>query len=201
MIGYFSAKEMIESAQYEAPTRNFSGTIFNFCEDNAVVETDLFDKKTLRAYAKKSCNSKLTKEEESLFEEYKGGSQGDYSSNMALKINNVVECLAEFQESKRAVIMINSKNWHHYETDDAKCCRELHFYLDRTKVDEAYPPGWKLSCTGFFRAQAVDIMPKNFYFVYYVMNLIKEKLQSMELNVEIGNYTHFVTTLVATRND
>ena len=92
--------------------------------------------------------------------------------------------------------MINNTGWGHRETDKAKCLREFHFYLD-SNGDH-----YKLGCTGFFRAQAVDIMPKNFYFAYYVMEAIRKKIQ-IESNkiVEMGNYTHFVTTLVATRND
>ena len=203
MIGFISAEEMMESAEKCAPYRNFIGTIINYNEERATVVTDLFDKATLKAYAKKNCNIKPTKEEAKLFSDYKGGGQGDYSTIMDLKINHVVEALTEFPKSKRAVIMTNNNRWNHRDTDQAKCCRELHFYLEpTTKRDIPGRYGYKLSCTGIFRAQAVDIMPKNFYFTYYVMDLIKKKLQkSLEPHIELGNYTHFVTTLVPTRND
>ena len=59
-----------------------------------------------------------------------------------------------------------------------------------------------LNCTGIFRAQAVDIMPKNFYFVYKITELIQKKLNNINaVKCEIGSYSHFVTILVPTRND
>ena len=59
-----------------------------------------------------------------------------------------------------------------------------------------------LNCTGIFRAQAVDIMPKNFFFVYKILEVINEKL-NIQTNQKymIGSYTHFVTILVPTRYD
>ena len=142
----------------------------------------------------------VSEEEKKIFEtEYRGGSQGDYSIEMSGKINNVVESLVNFPNSKRAVIMMNNKWWKHDDTDEAKCCREIHFRLTPTKT-EKYP--WKLSCTGFFRAQAVDIMPKNFYFVFNIMEVVRHKIMDcLDSDIEIGSYTHFVTVLVPTRYD
>ena len=117
---------------------------------------------------------------------------------MALKVTNVVECLNKFPLSKRAVIMMNNLWWGHQDTDEAKCCRELHFYLTEEKESKTL----LLNCTGIFRAQAVDIMPKNFYFVYKITELIQQKLNDIKTdNYEIGSYSHFVTILVPTRND
>jgi len=94
---------------------------------------------------------------------------------------------------------MNNKWWNHEDTDEAKCCREIHFRLTASK-SEKYQ--WKLSCTAFFRAQAVDIMPKNFYFVFNIMQVVKDKvINSLNSDIETGSYTHFVTVLVPTRYD
>ena len=95
-----------------------------------IIETELFDELSLKYYAKKNCGMEVTDEEKKLFEtEYRGGSQGDYSIEMNEKITNVVNSLVEFPSSKRAVIMMNNTWWFHDDTDEAKCCGELHFRL------------------------------------------------------------------------
>ena len=200
MNSYSSALDMFNAALKEAPTFDFTGVIPSFNEDNALIETDLFDEKSLKYYAKKNCGMEVTEEEKKLFEtEYRGGSQGDYSIEMNEKIDNVVESLVKFPSSKRAVIMMNNTWWFHEDTDEAKCCRELHFRLTPSELNNSE---WKFSCTGFFRAQAVDIMPKNFYFVYNIMEVIRKKISdSLKSEIEMGSYTHFVTILVPTRND
>ena len=197
---YSSALEMYNDALEKAPTFDFVGLIDSFNKENAVVETELFDIQSLEYYAKKNCGMEVSEEEKKIFEtEYRGGSQGDYSIEMSGKINNVVESLVNFPNSKRAVITMNNKWWKHDDTDEAKCCREIHFRLTPTKT-EKYP--WKLSCTGFFRAQAVDIMPKNFYFVFNIMEVVRHKIMDcLDSDIEIGSYTHFVTVLVPTRYD
>ena len=200
MNRYSSALEMYNYALKEAPTYDFVGVIDLFTEENALIETDLFDEESLKYYGKKNCGMEVSDKEKELFEnEYRGGSQGDYSSEMNMKIDNVVESLSSFQNTKRAVIMMNNNWWSHEDTDEAKCCRELHFRLAPVQSDDNK---MKLSCTGFFRAQAVDIMPKNFYFVFNIMNVVKEKInESLDSNIETGSYTHFVTILVPTRYD
>jgi acetolactate synthase small subunit len=195
---YNDAKSIVDYLDQIAawPYRNFIATIVDIDEENMTVETDLFDKSTLVAYAKKNCNIRPTDEEMKLFSEYQGGEQGNYSSWMDKKIRIIAECLTEFPNSKRAVISTGG-TFHHSDTDNAKCLREMHFYLNQDMSGK-----YRLNCTGIFRAQAVDIMPKNFYFVWFVMNQIKEKLlEKSELPIELGDYTHFVTTLVKTRND
>ena len=200
MNEYSSALEMYNYALKEAPTFDFVGVIGSFTEENALLETELFDEQSLKYYLKNNCGMEVSENEKELFEtEYRGGSQGDYSDEMAAKINNVVDSLVNFPKSKRAVIMMNNKWWKHDDTDEAKCCREIHFRLTPTKT-EKYP--WKLSCTGFFRAQAVDIMPKNFYFVFNIMEVVRHKIMDcLDSDIEIGSYTHFVTVLVPTRYD
>ena len=194
---YKSAKEMFEHSNTLSPINDFVGKIDYFNEENAIIETDLFDIDSLRYYSKKNCGLEVTDKEKELFEtEYRGGSQGDYSSEMAQKINNVVDSLVKFPNTKRAVVMMNNQWWLHDDTDEAKCLREIHFRLEEGDNN------FKLCSTGFFRAQAVDIMPKNFYFVYTIMNEVLEKVKKeVQFEVKIGSYTHFVTILVPTRFD
>ena len=72
------------------------------------------------------------------------------------------------------------------------------FYLSKSKDGNSM----LLNCTGIFRAQAVDIMPKNFFFVYKILEVINEMLNSQaKQKYLIGSYTHFVTILVPTRYD
>ena len=194
---YKSAKEMFEYSNTLSPINDFVGKIEYFDEENAIIETDLFDIDSLRYYAKKNCGLEVTEKEKELFEtEYRGGSQGDYSSEMEQKINNVVDSLVKFPNTKRAVVMMNNQWWLHDDTDEAKCLREIHFRLEEGDNN------FKLCSTGFFRAQAVDIMPKNFYFVYTIMSEVLEKVKKeVKFEVKMGSYTHFVTILVPTRFD
>ena len=194
---YKSAKEMFEHSNTLSPINDFVGKIKYFDEENAIVETDLFDIDSLRYYAKKNCGLEVTEKEKELFEtEYRGGSQGDYSSEMEQKINNVVDSLVKFPNTKRAVVMMNNQWWFHDDTDEAKCLREIHFRFEEEDNN------FNLCSTGFFRAQAVDIMPKNFYFVYTIMSEVLEKVKKeVKFEVKMGSYTHFVTILVPTRFD
>ena len=194
---YKNARDMFEYSNSVAPINDFVGKIDVFNQENATILTELFDIDSLQYYAKKNCGLEVTKKEKELFEtEYRGGSQGDYSKEMTLKIKNVVESLVNFTETKRAVVMMNNNWWMHDDTDEAKCLREIHFRLEKT--DNNY----KLCSTGFFRAQAVDIMPKNFYFIYTIMKEVKDRIsKNVQFEVQIGSYTHFVTILVPTRFD
>ena len=194
---YKNARDMFEYSNSVAPINDFVGKIDVFNQENATILTELFDIDSLQYYAKKNCGLDVTKKEKELFEtEYRGGSQGDYSKEMTLKIKNVVESLVNFTDTKRAVVMMNNNWWMHDDTDEAKCLREIHFRLEKT--DNNY----KLCSTGFFRAQAVDIMPKNFYFIYTIMKEVKDRIsKNVQFEVQMGSYTHFVTILVPTRFD
>jgi steroid 5-alpha reductase family enzyme len=146
---YSNAKEMQLAALEVSPTNNFTGSINNFSKENATIETDLFDLETLDYYARKNCGLKVTKEEQAKFEtEYRGGLQGDYSLEMNQKISNVVDSLIKYPQSKRSVIMMNNTWWMHDDTDEAKCCRELHFYLTQEVESDAV----LLNCSGIFQA-------------------------------------------------
>lgn len=123
----------------------------------------------------------------------RGGAQGDYRDGILPKIDNLVDCLTKFPQSKRAVITIpfSSKGTaqaDHTETGEAKCLRELHFYLEEAGGEKV------LCCTGFMRAQAVSIFPKNIHMIGRLMGLVAGRL-----GWRVGSYTHFVTTLVKER--
>jgi len=99
----------------------------------------------------------------------RGGGQGDYRKGIAAKIDNVVDCLTHFPRSKRAIITIPNRSIEHTVDEDAKCLRELHFYLEEAPaVGSAAPsaaPSMVLSCTGIMRAQAATIFPKNIHYI------------------------------------
>jgi thymidylate synthase len=109
---------------------------------------------------------------------------------MAEKINNVISSLRQFPGSKRAVITIPyssepSSKADHTNDEQAKCLRELHFYIE----DE------RLHCTGFMRAQAAIIFPKNIHYIGTIQQMVADALK-----VPAGSYVHFVTTLVNDRS-
>ena len=128
---YKNAKEIFNYSLTIAPMYDFVGKIDIFNEENATIETDLFDIEALKYYAKKNCGLAITDKEKATYEtEYRGGSQGDYSESMVEKIDNVVDSLSKFNSTKRAVVMMNNRWWNHDDTDEAKCLRELHFRLE-----------------------------------------------------------------------
>ena len=113
---------------------------------------------------------------------------------MKVKIDNVVDCLRLFPKSKRAVITIPNKSTpSHTSDDDAKCMREIHFYLDNN--------GCVLNATVWMRAQAAEIFPKNIHFVGSLMNVVASKSSSQLQNVRIGTLFYLATTLVSVRED
>lgn len=173
--------------------RNYVGVVENMEETHLVVETELFSAEVLRFY---SWHNLCLFNEESNPEDYakfyneaRGGAQGDYREGLPEKFDNVVRCLSEFPASKRAVLTVpysseGSMCADHTRDDQAKCLRELHFYVQDKK----------LHCSGFMRAQAASIFPKNIHFIGTLMNVIGERL-----DLQTGSYTHFVTTLVNER--
>jgi thymidylate synthase len=168
------------------------GMIRNFHQnvrmDNWEVETDLFPKEALEVYSAWNLEQDISSEDKKkYFLPYRGGSQGDYRDGMDAKISNVVACLTLFPHSKRAVITIpNNSSPVHTSDDDAKCLREIHFYLDRQQ----------LNATAFFRAQAADIFPKNIHFIGALISEIAGKLDG---EVKPGILHYHATTLVADR--
>ena len=107
---YKNAKDMFDHSTSISPTNDFVGKINIFNEENAIIQTELFDIDSLRYYAKKNCGLEVSAKEKELYEtEYGGGSQGHYSYEMIQKIEKVVDSLVNFHDSKRAVVMMNNK--------------------------------------------------------------------------------------------
>lgn len=132
---------------------NFVGVITDISPEASLVETELFPAGALHYYTKKNMGWEYSSQE---YEKWqlaeRGGAQGDYRDGMQKKIQNVIDCLKAEPLSKRAVIPIpfsteGSENVDWRDQGQNKCCRELHFYLE--KHDEEV----KLCCTGIVRMQ------------------------------------------------
>lgn len=101
-----------------------------------------------------------------------------YGFNQAEKI---IELLKKDPASRRAVINLNVPNEFVIETKDELCTIALQFLLR----------DGKLNCTGMMRSN--DIW---FGFPYDVIFFTElQKYIAMRLKVEVGTYTHFVTSL------
>lgn len=166
------------------------------------VESPLFPKEALDFYSRFNLlqldlSSPDTADQALMAKYYnpaRGGAQGDYRDGILPKIDNLVDCLTKFPNSKRAVITIPfstkpSAQADHTETGEAKCLRELHFYLEEIAGPENTVEKY-LCCSGFMRAQAVSIFPKNIHMIGRLMNLVAGRL-----GWKVGSYTHSVTTL------
>jgi thymidylate synthase len=109
---------------------------------------------------------------------------------MQAKIANVIDCLKTEPFSKRAVIPIPFSTQGSETVDwkvqgQNKCCRELHFYLEKNK----------LKCTGIVRMQNANIFVKNIHFFATLIDYVAK-----ELGVEVGEYTHWITNLCHDRS-
>ena len=149
-----------------------------------VVATDLFPLPALRVYSLYNLgrHAELTIEEQTrYFSAQRGGAQGDYHDGMPEKIKNVVQCLHQYPVSKRAVITIPNTSFPDHTHDaDAKCLRELHFYLDAetnaSSSSTTTTPQFRLNATVWMRAQAAEIFPKNIHFIGALMTTIATAL-------------------------
>mmetsp|Transcript_3064 Transcript_3064/g.4629 ORF Transcript_3064/g.4629 Transcript_3064/m.4629 type:complete len:190 (+) Transcript_3064:65-634(+) len=148
--------------------RNFHRCI-DMADDSFVVETDLFSVAALNVYSAYNLENSIDeKDRQTYFSAHRGGSQGDYREGMKAKITNVVDCLHRYPQSKRAVITVcNNPKPRHSSDEDAKCMREIHFYLDDGNI---------LNATVWMRAQAAEIFPKNIHFVGSLMKRVAEQL-------------------------
>lgn len=186
-------ERMLELTRGGVLVRNFVATIApsGLTAAALVVETPLFPAAALDFYTRfnlcalDAADPADAALHAAYYSAARGGGQGDYREGIQAKIDNVVACLAAFPRSKRAVLTIPGRSADHTVDADAKCLRELHFYLD---------DGGALSCTGFMRAQAASIFPKNVHFIGTLIRTIAARL-----GVEVGTYTHIVTTLVDER--
>jgi len=175
----------------EFVVRNFVGVVEDISVEASTVETELFPKGALDYYTKKNMGWPFSEEECNKWQlAERGGGQGDYREGMQKKIANVVNCLKSESLSKRAVIPIpfNSEGSETVDwTDQAqnKCCRELHFYLEEGK----------LKCTGIVRMQNANIFVKNIHFFATLIDFVAK-----ELDVPVGEYTHWITNLCYDRS-
>ena len=161
---------------------------------NYTVETELFPIEALRVYSKYNLGKVINpQDKEKYFSAHRGGSQGDYREGIQKKIDNVVDCLRNFPSSKRAVITIPNNSFPmHSSDDDAKCMREIHFYLDAWGV---------LNATVWMRAQAAEIFPKNIHFVGSLMDAVAKGVSNGGQTVTVGELFYLATTLVSVRED
>ena len=175
----------------EYVVRNFVGVIENISVEASTVVTDLFPQGALDYYTAKNMGWEYTAEQSAAWQlTERGGGQGDYREGMPSKIANVIDCLKTEPLSKRAVIPIPfaeepSSNADWKDQGQNKCCRELHFYLE----------DGKLKCTGIVRMQNANIFVKNIHFFATLIHHVAE-----ELNVEVGEYTHWITNLCFDRS-
>jgi len=188
--------DMLYRTDNNQSIRNYVGIIESMAVKDLIIETELFPREALEFYTRLNLGLPITEEEKLKYKNAaRGGGQGDYREGIQKKIANVINCLQRFPQSKRAVLTIpfstyGSMEANHTNDDEAKCLRELHFYLEKNIESKDS----KLSCTGFMRAQAASIFPKNVHYIGSIMNEIGK-----QLNVSIGTYTHFVTILVNER--
>lgn len=154
-----------------------------------LVESDVFPEDVLLAYSAYNMGKELTAEQRGFMNANRGGAQGDYRDGMVEKIANVVSCLTQYPESKRAIITVcNEPRPDHRSDSDAKCVRELQLYLD----DEG-----KLSGTVFLRAQAAFLFPKNIHMLGSIMTEIAQQLPGKP---QLGTLFYLAGILVSDRN-
>ena len=160
-----SAWQHMTEVSKDASIRNFTQTLDM---SNYLVETDVFPEEVLVAYSAYNMERELSAEQAKFMNANRGGAQGDYRDGMATKIANVVGCLTNFPQSKRALITVcNEPMPDHSSDSDAKCVRELQLYLD---------DNGNLSGTVFLRAQAAFLFPKNIHMIGSIMSEIAQQL-------------------------
>ncbi len=189
---YPDAAAMLAAMTERAPCRNFCATISCLSLAAATIETPLFPSAALSFYSQlnlgeldPAANAAHAALAAVWYTPARGGPQGDYRAGMREKVANVIDALQRFPRSKRAVLTVPNRNVSHEVDEDAKCLRELHFFIEGDG---------RLHASGFMRAQAVSIVPKNIHFIAAIMDRV-----ATALGVPVGSYTHFVTTLVTGR--
>lgn len=181
----YDAWELMSRLTTDGPIRNFT------CEIDMAdftIVTDMFPRDALIAYSAYNMGQELTEEQKKFFNAARGGKQGDYREGIERKISNVVDCLRHFPKSKRALITIcNNPFPSHKSDDDAKCMREIHFYIEDQK----------LNASVFFRAQAAQIFPKNIHFIGSLMSHIALSLAD---DISVGSLHYHTSILVSDRS-
>lgn len=194
-------EEMINLLNGKKFIRNYSRRIIIGNEEQYTVQTELFPIEALKVYSAWNLEDSIRDEDRTkYFSAHRGGSQGDYREGMRKKIANVVECLHQFPQSKRAVITIPNNPHHCHESDgDSKCMREIHFYLDEGQGT--------LDATVWMRAQAAEIFPKNIHFISSLMERVANELnltngiEDKTKDIKSGELFYLATTLVSMRED
>lgn len=154
-----------------------------------LVETQLFPRAALEAYSSLYMEEEISEEQKQYLSDQRGGAQGNYREGMSRKIANVVDCLTNFPQSKRALITVCNEPMPDHRNDaDAKCLRELHLCLDENGA---------LSGTVFFRAQAASLFPKNIHLIGSIMTEVAGRLPG---EPELGVLFYLATVLVADRS-
>lgn len=201
-----SCRQVWEDMNLSTAETGPMGLVRNFCRrinmshGAFLVETELFPKEALIAYSAYNLGQPVSQEQhDTYFSAHRGGSQGDYRKGIQEKITNIDDCLTKFPSSKRAVLTIpNKSNGLHTSDEDAKCLREVHFYLDSSVLNVM-----TLNATVLMRAQAAEIFPKNIHFIGMLMETIADAMNtSAEMEgcrVEVGELFYLTTTLVSVR--
>jgi hypothetical protein len=157
-----------------------------------ICPTDLFPLPALAAYSLKNLGKPVQSEHLQWFNNQRGGAQGDYSENMPEKLSAVVKCLRERPGSKRAYIIIPNNCLPDAHIDsDAKCMQLINLMLEPSE-----DRGMLLNASVVFRAQAVEIFPKNIHFIGELLQNICDELGD---HVNLGNLLYHVFFLVSTR--
>lgn len=188
---YGHIRTISKDADKELVVRNFVGVIEDISVSASTVETELFPLGALEYYTNKNMEWAYTQEDSDLWQlQERGGEQGDYRKGMARKIANAIDCLRNEPLSKRATITFpfseigsEANDWTNQGMN--KCCRELHLYLE----------DGKLKCTAIVRMQNANIFVKNIHFFATLLEHV-----ATELDVELGEYTHWITNLCYDRN-
>lgn len=200
-------QEMNELLSTQKNIRNFTRQI-DMSNSSYVFETSLFPLEALKVYSAYNLEQPIEEKDRlKYFSAHRGGSQGDYRDGMQKKIENVVDCLTKFPKSKRALITIPNTSFPSHSSDeDAKCMREIHFYLE----EGGDTTTMNLNATVWMRAQAAEIFPKNIHFIGSLMDDIAMKLNSSSNNagnvknsgkIIVGKLYYLATTLVSVRED
>jgi len=194
---YDHIRALSKNESKEFVVRNFVGVIEDVSVKASTVETELFPLGALEYYTKKNMGWDYTDDEVSKWQlAERGGEQGDYRAGISQKISNVIECLKAEPLSKRATITFpftgevaggtggsETNDWTYQGMN--KCCRELHLYLE----------DGKLKCTAIVRMQNANIFVKNIHFFATLLDHV-----ATELDVEVGEYTHWITNLCYDRD-
>jgi hypothetical protein len=213
------------SVSNKKQVRNFSRQM-NMANGSYEVTTDLFPREALQVYSAYNLGQEVSsKDQDTYFSAHRGGSQGDYRQGMEAKMANVVDCLRHFPNSKRALMTVPNTSFpSHTSDDDAKCLREIHFYLDDDNDDKDSTSSissgntrkkktLQLNATVWMRAQAAEIFPKNIHFIGSLMDRVASQLQQLEnsdantgtgtvtTTIVVGELFYLATTLVSVREN